>query len=289
MSMVRGLLSALNYSLALVLTITSVPVNAATDDALVLGLLPRRNPSEMVEMFQPLAAYLSRELGLSVKLETSPTFPEFAKAIENKRFDIVHFNQMQYVRAHKLQGYTVVAMNEEAHRANIRSTIVVRKDSSINTFADLRGTTIIFGDREAFAAYILPTYLLRNSGLTAKDYKEEFAVTPSNVPLAVFYRHADAGGTGDHLMEMPWLKEKIDVNQLRLIGTGDAVPHLPWAVSPKLSTTMQEKIRTALIRLKKAPDGDAILKTANLTNIVPAKDSDYDVVRRILEQVTSGR
>ncbi|MEK6750149.1 MAG: phosphate/phosphite/phosphonate ABC transporter substrate-binding protein [Pseudomonadota bacterium] len=266
---------------------TALP--AAAGDTLIMGVLPRRNPSEMVEMFHPLAIYLAKELGQPVKIETSPSFPEFAKAVAATRYDIVHFNQMHYIRARKMQGYSVVAMNEEANRSTIRSTIVVRKDSSINTLTDLRGTTIIFGDREAFGAYILPTHLLRKAGLKAHDYKEEFAVTPSNVPLAVFYRHADAGGTGDILLEMPWLQDKIAVDELKLIGVGDSVPHLPWAVSPNVSNQLKNNIRNALTRIKKSPDGEAILNAAALTNIIPAKDSDYDIVRTILEQVTSDR
>lgn len=262
----------------------------ASGEELIVGIFPRRNPSEVMEMFGPLAGHLSRELGRPVKLETTPDFPSFWEAIAARRYHVVHFNQYHYVRAHKEFGYRVVAKNEEGGRDAIAAVILVRKDSGHKTVQDLRGKKIVFGGNEqAMGAYILPRYLLQQAGLGIKDYQSDFALNPPNVALAVFFRKTDAGGTGDIVFDMPFVKDKVDVSQMMYIAKSEPIAHLPWAVRGDISTAERERIQKALVNVKSTPNADQILKPASLTNLVSAHDREYRRTREIIRAVTGER
>lgn len=239
-------------------------------------------------MYHPLAQYLSSHIEREVRVETTTDYPLFWQALESARYHVVHVNQYQYVRAHKEKGYRAIAKNEEAGRATIAGALLVRNDSGITSIQQLKGKTIVFGgDRTALMSYILPTYLLRQSGLRPDDYTEIFSTAPPNVALAVYFKQANAGATGDVVLEMPFVKDKIDVTQLRYLVRGEAVAQLPWAVRSDLSETDVKALRGALLAVKQAENHDKILTSASLTNILPAEDGDYDVIRSIIRSVTN--
>lgn len=264
-----------------------VPPTFAETSELIMGVFPRRSPSEMMTMFNPLAQHLSRELGRPVKLETTPDYKSFWEAVAAGRYHLAHYNQYHYVRSHKQSGYQVIAKNEEVHKSTLAGALVVRKDTGFKSLQDLRGKKIIFGgDKQALVSYILPTYLLRQAGLKQGDYREDFAQNPSNVALTVFFRQADAGGISDSVFETTFVRDKIDIAQMEYLVRGEQVPHLPWAVRADVPMVERLRIQNVLLGVKGAVGGENILKSASLTNLVKAEDSEYDSIRHVIKTVT---
>ena len=77
---------------------TWAPVIQAAEDTLIMGVFPRRNSAETAKLFTPMAEYLGERLGRKVTLVTSKNFSSFSKAVSEQRYDIVHYNQYQYIR-----------------------------------------------------------------------------------------------------------------------------------------------------------------------------------------------
>ena len=144
------------------LLIGPTAVYSQPDPPLIIGVFPRRNAALTMHLFTPLARYLEDQLGRPVKLRTSANFYTFLRSLNPRRFDLVHLNQYQYIRAHDAYGYEAIAQNEEFGESSIKSALFVRKGSGIESLSQLQGRRIIFGgDRTAMMSYILPTFLLR--------------------------------------------------------------------------------------------------------------------------------
>lgn len=258
----------------------------APNDPLVVGVFPRRDPEITIRLFTPLAQYLQQQLARTVRLETAPDFKVFQQRLATRHYDLVHFNQYHYIKAHAAYGYDVLARNEEFGEAVIRGAIYVRRDSGIRRIEDLRGKRVLFGGgKDAMMSYLVPRYLLLNGGLKRGDYQELFAVTPPNAVLATYLGLADAGCAGEVVRRLPIVKERIDVNQLRMIAVSDPLPHLPWAVKKDMSSELRNRLRKLLLALKDSEHGRAVLDKAHLTGFQPAVDADYDVHRMIVERV----
>jgi phosphonate transport system substrate-binding protein len=69
------------------------PLAHAADDALVMGVFPRRNAAETTKIFTPMAEHLSAQLGRQVRLVTSRDFESFWHGVTARRYDIVHYKQ----------------------------------------------------------------------------------------------------------------------------------------------------------------------------------------------------
>jgi len=277
---VLGLLATVGLTLAE----RSIPVARAAATPLVMGIFPRRQATLTTELFTPLATYLGRELGREVRLETAKDFEAFWNGVEQRRFDIVHYNQFHYVRS--ADKYRVIAHNEEFGTGTVAGALYVRKDSGIDSIAQLRGRKIVFGGgTDAMMSYILPSYLLLQAGLQPGDYDAAFSKNPPNSLISLYHGQADACGGSAILIDLPVVRDAMDTSTVTHLGMSEAVLHLPWAVRKDIPQALGARIQALLVGLQAREDGRAILARAEMTGFGPARDADYDPHRRIIRIV----
>lgn len=281
----RNFLSKLISLLSVSVLQKSSPAYAQTRP-FVIGVFPRRNIKVTHKMFFPLREYLSDVLGREVKIETTKSFAEFWKNVGMNKYDLVHYNQYHYIVSNLLFGYEVILKNKEQGKSTIAGSIIVRKDSEINEVADLKGKVILFGgSRRAMQSYISATWLLRQAGLNEGDYIEKFAINPPNTIISTFFKRADASGSGDVVMYLDNVAERIDITQLKFLAKTKPMSHLPWAVNSKMEDETKVLIQKKLIDLSQTKYGKMVLQSAKLDSFVSAKDSDYDQHREIIVDV----
>lgn len=258
----------------------------ADPETLVIGVFPRRPAIESQEMFTPLAEYLAQQLAMPTRLEVPADFPAFWRALEAGRFDLVHYNPYHYVRSHQQLGYRAIARNEEQGEGFIRSTIWVRRDSGIDSVADLKNRKVIFGGgHKAMVSFIMADDLLHRAGLTDEDYITQFTINPIHAMKALYHRQGAAAGLNYNADKQARLRRKVDFSELKRLLVSKPVAHHPWAVSPRISDGLGKTIRMALLSLNHAPNGSRILQSAGLSGLLPARDSDYTEHRAIIRRV----
>ena len=256
------------------------PVTQAAVDPLTMGVFPRRNTTETTRLFTPLAVYLGGRLGREVKLVTSKNSEAFWKDVTEQRYDIVHYNQYQYIRSAKT--YKVIAHTQEFGKNTVAGILFVRRDSGITEISQLRGRTVIFGSgKDAMLSYIAPRYLLLQAGLKEGDFKMAFAVNPQNALVALYYKQADAAGGGDVVLDQPVVKNAINTQELRVLASTTPLLFLPWAVKRTMQATLAQSIQSLLLDLKNSDAGKQVLKSAIMTDMGFAEDRDYDPHRRM--------
>jgi len=259
---------------------------SAEESSLIMGVFPRRNFTTTLKLFTPLAENLSAQLGRPVILESAKDFKSFWQQVQNRRYDIVHFNQYHYVKARKLYGYQVIVMNEEYGSKTLAGAIYVRKDSGINSVMDLKGKKIIFGGGpDAMVSYIIASSVLKQGGLANNDYITDFAINPPNAVKSLFFKQGDAAGAGDVVVILPVVTQAIDTSQLTILAKSKSLPHLPWAVKESLPTALKDRIREAFLSLNDPAKGQAVLDAAKLSGLQPASDRDFDPHRQIIQDI----
>ncbi len=253
---------------------------------LVLGVFPRRNVKTTYKIFTPLVQALSQHLGINVKLVSAKNFHDFWSGVQNREYDIVHFNQYHYVVAYELYAYDVILKNLEFGESTIAGSVAVRKDQDIDSIDDLRGKHIIFGGGyRAMMSYIAVTWLLRQGGLGPDDYKESFARNPPNALITAYHKRADAAGAGDMAIRLDVVKKNIDVSEMKYLARTESLTHLPWAVKRELDPMLKDKIASFLDGLKDDPAGQKILDAAKLSGLLVASDKEYNEHRELIKKV----
>jgi len=268
------------YAVATLLSIISFQAVAE----LTLGIFPRRPVAVSNKIFKPFAKELSAKIGEPVKVAFAKDFKTFWKGVKEDKYDIVHYNQYHYLLAHKEKGHQVFAVNKEQGKADIAGALTVRADSGINTIADLKGKTILFGGgKKAMGSYIAPTWALKKAGLVAgKDYTVKFSKNPPSAVIGVFNKAADASGSGDVILKVKGVQKKIDVSQMKILASSDRFIHLTWAASKSVPADKVKKIQDAMV----AMSGTPVAKTARVNGWAAASDGDFGKVREIVKEVT---
>jgi phosphonate transport system substrate-binding protein len=270
--------------LCLIAAAALAPVVQAADEPLVLGVFPRFNAADTTTRYTPVAAYLQERLGRKIVLVTSKDFQSFWQGIEERRYDIVQYNQYHYIRSAKT--YQVIAHNKEFGKSTMAGALYVRKDSGITSLAQLRGRTVMFGGGEdAMIAYIAPVYMMLQAGLKKDEFKSQFAVTPINSVIGVYRKQADAAGTGDNVVGQPVITNAINMDELTPLAVSEQLLHLPWAVKRTMPARLREVIQSSLVDLENSEAGKNVLKAALLTGIGKADDKDYEPHRKMVRAV----
>lgn len=268
--------------LCLIMSATAVPVTQAqtTENPLIMGIFPRNRAAETIAMYSPLANHLSERLGRKVLLVTAKDFDSFWQEVNERRYDIVHYNQYHYVNSAK--SYRVVAFNQEFGKSAVAGALYVRKDSGITSVSQLRGRTVMFGgSKDAMLSYIAPRFLLMQAGLQENDFTTRFAVSPPNTLLALFHRQADAAGGGEILIDLPAVKNAINTQELTVLATTEPLLFLPWAVKRTMPAKLAESIQSVLLSLGDSEAGRKVLAAAKTTGLGKADDKDYDPHRKM--------
>ena len=260
--------------------------HAADPAGLSVGIFPRRDSETTRIMFEPLMGYLQQEVQLRVDLDVPPDFAAFWARLKQSKYDLVHMNQYQYLRAHHFFGYDAILKNEEMGRSTISSVIWVRKEDGIRRPVDLKGRKVIFGGgRQAMVSYIMAIDMLREHGLADEDYLVQFALNPVSAVLSLYYGQSMAAGSGDILPHLLISHDPVSMNEITPLVKSQAVAHLPWAVSPRLPGDLANEIRRVLTSLQQTKAGQQMLSRAGLSGLVAATDSEYDTHRRIISRV----
>jgi phosphonate transport system substrate-binding protein len=257
---------------------------SANATPLVMAIFPRRQATQTMELYKPLADYLAREIGRPVQLVTAKDFDTFWLGVTEGRYDLVHYNQFHYVRS--TNKYRVIVRNEEFGTGTVAGALYVRKDAGITKVEQLRGKKIVFGGgTDAMMAYIMPTYLLMEAGLKPGDYEEVFAKNPPNSLISLYQGQADASGAGDIMIDLPVVKNAIDTSTVQHLAKTGQVVHLPWAVRKTMDPALATKIQNVLVGMKNTDEGRTLLKQAQQTGFGIATDADYDAHRKFVRRV----
>ena len=151
--------------------------------------------------------------------------------------------------------------------ADYEGIIVVRKNSSINTLADLRGKVIAFEEPHSTSASILPRMLLEQNKLTLVQLKTPGAVKPD----VVGYVYGTDGSAVNVLItgrvdaattvprEVERLKPEIR-DTLKVIGKTISVPRQLLAVRKDLDLKMVNQLKEILVSMDQGAEGQGVLK-----------------------------
>ena len=257
---------------------------AADPGVLRFGVFPRWNAQQMVREFTPLAQLLTQATGREVRIETDKDFDAFMRRVYARDFDLVHLNQLQYLRAHAQAGYQVIAGLCESPECTIRALIVARADTGLYEVADLRGRTVAFGGRDAMVSHVLARELLRTRGLPPEDYRAVFTNNPPNALLTVYNGEAQAAGVGKGALQRSEITRRIDVQKLRILAESEPIPPLPLAVRDDLDPQLAQRLREALLELADSAGGADALAHIGATGFALFVHEDYAPLR-LLEEV----
>jgi phosphonate transport system substrate-binding protein len=176
--MVRGCLLAFILGLALLpgLAQSQERKEGSSEKALLIGLIPEQNIFKQIERYAPLAEYLSKKVGVKVRLKTLTRYGNIIDNFASSSLDAAFFGSFTYALAHMKLGVEVLARPEALDGSSTYHGLVfVRKNSGIRNVKSMKDKRMAFVDKATTAGFLFPlAYLMRNG---VSDYKAYFKET----------------------------------------------------------------------------------------------------------------
>lgn len=249
----------------------------------IFAPLPVHNPKHLFETYGPLIEYLNTRIqGGRLKLQASRSFADFEKNIDSRRFDYALPNPYETIKAIN-RGYRV--FGKMGDDDTFRGVILVRRDSAIHSFDELRGKTLSFPAPTALAAALMPQYLIHSHGIDINhDIKLLYSGSHESSIMNVYLKNADAGA----VWLPPWLafaQSRPDVAaQLEVRWQTNTLPNNGLIVRDDVPNALTEQIKAALFALHNSTDGRAILSRLGTSRFEAANDRTYEPVRAFLRK-----
>ena len=264
---------------AFVLSLVTTAGAAAEPEPLVLGVHPYLLPAEIVTRFTPLADYLGGKLDRRLQVRVGRDYDQHIETIGRDAIDIAYLGPASYVKMVARHGpKPLLARLEINGKPSVTGYIITRADSPLRKLPELRGKHFAFGDINSTVGTLMAQHVLRRAGVGLESLGGyRYLGSHRNVALAVLSGDYDAG---------PVRKEIYDELQPRGLRVLVKLPEIPehlFVARSDLPAGEVVRLREALLGLKNAPGGAAILRAIDkgVTAMIPARDADFDNLREI--------
>ena len=277
-----------------------------TPKTLTVAFVPSQAANKLEARAKPMEKMLSKKLGIPVHVTMSIDYTTVVEAMKSRKVDVGFLPPDGYVLAHK-QGAADVLLQAlrfgvkqpggEATKDLVnsyRAEIVVRKNSKIKSWKDLKGKKIAVQTPTSSAGYVYPVAELQEKGLNVlKDcklvtvtghYQAVFDVLNGDTDAAFVFEDARNLVKGD----VPDIMKRVVP-----IYFTKPIPNDTIAVRSDMSPKFKKKLAKAFIEIGESKEGKAMISSLYThQGYVPVKDSDFDVVRKydkIIEKEEDGK
>ena len=277
------------FSFLLASTIFFLAVTSQAKEKITIGLLPEMNVFAQMQRFQPLADYLSQEIGTEVQLSMLSRYGNIIERLRAQKIDAAFLGS--FTGALAISQLNVIPIARPINLDNTSTYhghIFARKDNNISKASDMQGKTIAFVERSTTAGYVFPLAWLKKEGVA--DYtvffKEYFFAGSHDAAIdAVLNRKADIGTAKNTIYEYyldnnPLAQEELII----IIASSVPVPSNGLCVMQTVSKETIAKLQAALLGLDKNPAGRQVLKTFRALKFVKTDTTDYGPVRDMAKE-----
>ncbi len=248
---------------------------------------PQRNLRDYEHMLQ----YLGRKLGAPVEVVQRAGYSECIALLENREVEAAFICSGPYVEARIRFGAEALVVPQIGGKRNYCAYIIARRNGPIRSFADLRGQVFAFTDPLSTTGKLYVSQLLSKLGLTAEAYfsKTIFTWGHDNSIEAVAHGLADGAAVSSLVWDGLARSGASAASQTKVIARSPAFGMPPVVVHPRLDPELKKKLRDIFLGMHLDPEGKALLGQAGIGRFFEGKDSAYDGVRRMRDEVTKVR
>lgn len=275
--------------LVFLFTLPVLPGSAADEkEELLLGIEPEHNIFDQMERYRFLAAYLSNQIGVKVKLTIMSRYGEVIKRFRALRLDgafLTSYTAHLGIRELDLAPVAnPVNLNGESTSQGL---IFVRQDSGIRDTRDMQGKSIVFVDPATMEGYLFPLAYFRQQGVTDTNRffsRFYFSGSHASTIFAVLDGRADIGSAKNTVFNRLVQADPSISQELRIIARSPKVPEVTLCIRKEVGQDIRERLGAALLNMDRTPEGRKVLGQFEALRFIPSATSDFDIIELMAQE-----
>jgi len=237
--------------------------------------------------YKSLISIVEKLTGFEINTIKVTDYNAAVEAMRAGRADIAWYGGKTYIKAAEIADAEAFAagVRPGEKNANYFSYFVVKNDSKIKKFSDIKGKVLSLNTIGSTSGDLIPQVELAkiNLSTTNKDHFKNvfYAGSHDACLLAVLNNQSDVCGMSSRNFEARLADNTFKIEQVRIIHKSDPVPPPPLAYSKKIPLEDRKKIKKAVLEAHK--HGKIGGYGGTMSHYISVKDADYDVLRKVVE------
>jgi phosphonate transport system substrate-binding protein len=254
-----------------------------------IGLIPEQNIFSQKKRYEPLAAYLSKKIGMKVELAILSRYGNIIDNFTDKALDGAFFGSFTGALAHKKMNLDALTRPEYSNGiSSYHGLVFVRKDSGIRNVNDMRGKRFVFVDKATTAGWLLPLYYFKSHSV--QDYRAflketYFAGTHEGAIYDVLDKKADIGAAKNTVFDRLADTDQRVSQELLILAKSPDVPANGLCVRKDLDETLKTKLKQTLLNMDRNDEGREVLKGFGAVRFIATSEADYAPVFEYAAQI----
>lgn len=252
-------------------------VQGAIATPLTIGSISNE-PAGETRLYTPIVRHVARYLaphGITEgQVRIAANIKHMAQLLRDGEVDFYMDSPMPSILVNHMAGSTMILRRWKKGVASYRSVIFVRKESPIETLAQLSGHLVGFEDPYSSSGHILPRIAMLKAGLNLVDHPDFRRGVPTgqtgyifnhddeSTMVRVLMGRLDAGAMARQAFQH---YASHDALRLRIIHTTFSVPRHTVSIRAGLPEAVTSALRQALLTMDQHSEGRALLQAFEKT------------------------
>lgn len=236
---------------------------------------------ENLQLYDRWSAYLSKHIGRPVHFVQARSYREIMGLLEAGGLDFAWICGYPFVQKRNPDYLELLAVPVFEGAPLYRSYIIVHRDSSIASLADLEGRVFAFSDPDSNSGYLVPQAMLAQRGHRPQSFFRLSFFTYSHAETieAVAEGLAEGGAVDSYIWE--YLRDtRPDLTaRTRVILRSETFGFPPLVARLGLAPELRDRIATALVGMEEDVEGRQLLADFALDRFGRFPESLFDSIR----------
>ncbi len=278
---------------------------------LVIGIVPERNILTQEDRYLPLIEYLSKQVSAKVKitLQHLPSYEAVTSEFLSNKINAAFFGSFSFLKTTALADIEVIARPEKDGISGYKGLLLVRKDSGIKDYRDMRGKRIAM-IKNTTAGNIFPRLYFKNNGID--DFESylggiTYVVSHDAAIMKVINKEVDIAAAKDTIF---WKLKKEDgrlTEDLVILAESETVPENALVISRNIDigcyachrkylntlenhgegssyeVDLKSAIKQILLHLHETQEGRRVLQQFDADRFLETTDADYEPLSKMVK------
>jgi len=264
-----------------VATLFAAAPAAAESKTLRVSAIPDEAPTELLRKFEPLGAYLEKELGMPVTFQPVSDYAGVVEALGAGRLDMAWLGGFTFVQARLRSGDAIPVVQREQD-AVFTSTFITA-DPEVKDHSDLKGKSFAFGSVSSTSGHLMPRYFMQQDGIDADSFFSRIAFSGAHDATAAWVEsgRVDAGVLNASVWDKLVAEGKVNTDKVRVYQRTPTYFDYNWTVRGDLEPELVEDIRQAFLKLDpENPEHKVILDLQRASRFIETSPENYDGIEQ---------
>ncbi|MDA0667135.1 MAG: putative selenate ABC transporter substrate-binding protein [Planctomycetota bacterium] len=257
-----------------------------TSSTLYFTAIPDHDSTELEAKFQPVAAYLSEQLGVPVEYVPTADYSASVEMFRNGDVQLAWFGGLSGVQARStVDGSRAIAQGKSD--PEFVSYFVVNGETSVQKSDSfpmgLEGMSFTFGSPQSTSGRLMPEhFIVENTGRSPKDFfgaEAAFSGSHDKTAKLVEAGTFQAGAMNYKTYDLMVAEGQLDAEKCRIAWVTPTYPDYNWTAHPALDQVYGEgfvdKVQTALLNMT---DANLLKAIDREEGLILAENKDFDPI-----------